>query len=79
MHEPETLASSTVRQPNAPPMHHAMPPNEVVDVVYSLHHASAVAAFSSDPSDPFLPHISRISKEYQLSKALYSKLNNTDH
>ena len=77
--EPEALAFSTVRQPNAPPLHHAMPPNGVLDFVYSLDHASAVAAFSSDPSDPFLPHISRISNEGQLGKSIASKQINTDH
>ena len=30
----------------------------------NLYHASAVAAFSSDLLDPFLPHISRISEDH---------------
>ena len=30
----------------------------------SLYHASAAAAFFSDPLDPFLPHISRISEDH---------------
>ena len=38
-----------------------------------LYYASAVAAFSSDPLDSLLPHISRISEEDQLGKILVPK------